>query len=161
MKIIDEQGRLFGKINIIDFIFLILVIGVLGAGAMRLTKDPIPTETIGQAEIELHIQGIGEVGAAVIEVGQEVYHYDDNELMGTIQKIEVEPLVEASKEGGQWTETEVPNAYLVKLVIEGPVKLGEVTIQTGSQDLLIGSEYRLKSNISTFAGTCMGFTILN
>lgn len=161
MKVIDKQGRLFGKINIIDLIFLILLVGALGAGFMRLTKDPIPTESLSQAEIELHVQGIGPVGAEAIKVGQEIYHYDNNELMGTVQEVEIEPLKDLSNDEGQWVETEVPNAYLVKLTIEGPVIQGSITNQTGGQDLLIGSEYRLKSNVSTFAGTCMGFTIHN
>lgn len=161
MKIVDEQGRLFGKINLIDLIFLILLIAVVVTGAKRLTKDPIPVESTGHAEITLHIQGIGEAGAAAIQKGQKIYHYDTNELMGVIKNVQRQPLTEFSKEDGQWMESEVPNAYLVILTIDGPVTIGDITTKTGSEDLLIGSEYRLKSNVSTFAGTCMDFSIRN
>ncbi len=161
MKIIDQQGRLFGKINIIDLIFLILVIGIIAAGAKRMTQDPIPAESTGTAEIVLHVKGIGEVGAEAICEGQKLYHYDTNEYMGEIKSVEVEPFVDSSRVDGQWVEAENPNVYLVILTIEGPVTKGDINTMTGSENLLIGSEYRLKSNVSTFAGTCMGFSILD
>ena len=40
MKLIDEKGKLFGKINVIDFVIVIIVIGLLaGVGYKLFIQD--------------------------------------------------------------------------------------------------------------------------
>ena len=49
MKIVDEKGKLFGKINLIDFLALVLVVAALVLMAVRFLlpaeKEPAEKET--------------------------------------------------------------------------------------------------------------------
>ncbi|MFV0440821.1 MAG: DUF4330 domain-containing protein [Lachnospirales bacterium] len=40
MKIIDEKGRFFGKVNLLDLVVLVFVVVVVGVIAMKLVQNP-------------------------------------------------------------------------------------------------------------------------
>ena len=39
MKLIDEKGKLFGKVNVVDLIVIIIIAGIVGAVGYRLTSS--------------------------------------------------------------------------------------------------------------------------
>ena len=49
MKLIDEKGRLFGKINLIDLLVVILIVAVIAAVAWKLGGRKAATAVTGSA----------------------------------------------------------------------------------------------------------------
>ena len=50
MKLIDEKGRLFGKINLIDLLVVILIVAVIAAVAWKLGGRKAAAAVTGSAK---------------------------------------------------------------------------------------------------------------
>ena len=95
MKIIDNNGRLFGKISIID-VFVILVVAILAVAlylktnTMTHTSTAIPNEAI---EYRVRVQSTYPYVADAIRVGDKVYDEDNPGVgcLGEITAVEVLP----------------------------------------------------------------------
>ena len=89
MKLIDEKGRLFGKINLFDLLVVLLVlVGVIGMGT-RLIKTNRETAEMTTANFQLEIVGAQECFKTAYNVGDSLYEADT--LLGTITAVEVAP----------------------------------------------------------------------
>src|SRR5690554_1165418 len=94
MKIINEKGKLFGLINIID-LAVVMILGLLVVGgAMRMKSKPIVVSETSKAYITYEVQDIRMVSVDNIEVGDPLYHYDKGDFVGTIVEKEVKPFTE-------------------------------------------------------------------
>ena len=95
MKIIDNNGRLFGKISIID-VFVLLVVAVLAVGlylktnTMTHTSTAIPNDVI---EYRVRVQSTYPYVADAIQVGDKVFDEDTPGIgsVGVITAVEVTP----------------------------------------------------------------------
>ena len=38
MKLVDENGKIFGKVNIVDLIVLVLIVAIAAAGIIRVSS---------------------------------------------------------------------------------------------------------------------------
>ena len=59
MKIIDEKGRLFGKINLIDLLVIVLVVAVVAAVGWKLVGKKAAAGDLPGAVAEKEGQGLG------------------------------------------------------------------------------------------------------
>jgi len=88
MKIIDNNGRLFGKISIID-VFVILVVAVLAVAlylktnTMTHTSTAVPNDVI---EYQVLVQSTYPYVAEAIQVGDKVFD-EDNPNVGCVGEI--------------------------------------------------------------------------
>ncbi len=89
MKLMDEKGRLFGKINLFDLLVLLLVIvGIVGMST-RLIKTDRETAEMTTATYHVEIVGAQECFKEVYKVGDSLYEGDT--LLGTVTAVEVTP----------------------------------------------------------------------
>ncbi len=158
MKLIDEKGRLFGLVNVLDLLFvLILAVAIVG-GAKRLKGTRVVNDTSRRASVEFLVKEVRQVTVDNIKVGDEVYHYDKGTYFGKITKTWVEPYTEKVESGdGAWVMAQVPERYNVHIIIEGDMQESDQAYTFGGEQLKIGNEYRLKTKTSAFFGTCFGF----
>ena len=94
MKIIDKNGRLFGKISIID-VLVILVVVVLAA-SLAFKKNQTHTGTVVSnipITFQMRINGVRTYVADAIRVGDNLYDLDNrsNGALGEITGMEVLP----------------------------------------------------------------------
>ena len=88
MKIMDNNGRLFGKISIID-VLVIAVVAVLAVAmylktnTMTHTSTALPSDVI---EYEVKVQNVQPYVAEAIRVGDKVYD-EDNPSVGCVGEI--------------------------------------------------------------------------
>lgn len=99
MKLIDDKGRLFGKINVIDFLVILFLLGltpILYYGYKIATyKPPPPSQTIIKLqqstfkEFDVLFRNIPEKFLPLIQVGDKFYKKTENnkKLIGEIVKI--------------------------------------------------------------------------
>lgn len=123
MRIIDRNGRLFGKISVID-VLVILVVAVLGAALYFKSQQPhtgssVPVQTITY-------QVLVEAAPAYLEenihVGDKVYDktYESSGALGEITEIERLPSAkQATYYDGTVAMAEVDDAVNLLLTIRG------------------------------------------
>lgn len=91
MKIIDKNGKLFGKISIIDILVVAIVIVLAIAVYSRFfTKTTTAVAAVNDSfEYQLCIKGVRELTVDALRVGDKVYDSENNTYLGTITAIEV------------------------------------------------------------------------
>lgn len=105
MRLMDDKGRLFGKINIFDLLVLLLVIvGVVGM-SLRLASNRQELGETKTAVYQLEIKEGQECLKDAFQVGDALYEKDT--LLGTI------------------TEVRVENAGTLRLLPDGTAKMVE------------------------------------
>ena len=136
MKIIDKNGRLFGKLNLIDLaVILVIVVAVAALGMKLFGNDAV--EAVTSPDVKVTYQVVCEdVPRAVAEYCQENYH---------------QQLLSSGK---------LLNAYIVECVadempdetidlyfkIEGTASYSGNTYAMGSQEVRVGMDHLVKTS---------------
>lgn len=156
MRIIDEKGKLFGIINIIDLTVLLIIVLLVGGGIKRAkTKPELITET-KKALITVEVSEIRKPTVDALVVGDSFYHYDKGVLLGKIVDKKVEPYKEAVESGdGKWVLAEVPEKYVVKLTIEADAKVTPDLVSVEGEHIRVGTQFRLKNKKVAIFGTIL------
>lgn len=151
---IDSKGKLFGKINIIDLV-LVLVVGVLIAGGVYKFSNMQNISTEDQKKISVSIELEGEKKGLVdaIKDGDilldSVRGTEFGKVIGKTIKPHLEMVV---NKDGTVEYREIPGNFDAEVKIDAMAIIDEDGILVGTKPLYIGSEIRLKSNLYVF--TC-------
>jgi len=151
MKIIDERGSLFGKINIIDLFVVILILSVIPMvmWGNRLASHPesLPKETI---EVKIKLNAIIPELAEVIKEGD--VEEDKSGIVGRIVKIisnEPQKILSMGEN--------IESGYReIRLLLELSCVVGEGTIKYGNNVLRIGAGLTFTTDIYTVGGVIVG-----
>lgn len=151
MKILDEKGRLFGKLNIVDFLVTLCVILAVGAIAVQLFAAPIreavtPTVTMTstfrirganqfiQDELELHpilgeqlIAGNDYLDAYIVDVQSEQY---------VVQTITADGII---------VEAYDPIKVDYIITVESEITANTPILKIGTQEVRAGRTFTLKT----------------
>lgn len=117
---IDDKGRLFGKINLVDAVVLLFVLLAL-AGAFyrfyftsRIMQPAVPERITYKATLA----GVRQVSADTLNVGDKVFLEPSNQFMGTIVEKVVEPAKgDVVKTNGEVVEAVMPGRFNVHMTI--------------------------------------------
>lgn len=155
MKIIDKKGRLFGLINIIDLLFILIVVFAIVSGVKKF-ENKIPTaEATKEGTVTYLVTNIRKVSIDQMVPGDALYHYDKGTYVGTIEDVKVEPFTDLVEYQGQWVDAPVPNKYQAYIKVKVDFVDSSEAYLVGGEPTRVGSEYRLKTKRNTFYGTCM------
>ena len=161
MKLIDEKGRLFGLINVIDLFVLTMIVCLIGFGGYKMLRvNPrIATEN-KDAVIKLLITDVRDVTVNAIAEGETTRDFDKNTLLGTIVKKEVKNTTkQVTTSDGRIVEAEVPGKFDVMFHIEGKATISNNTILMGNQDIRVGKQLGIKGLKYAVRGTVMDISI--
>ena len=146
MKIIDDKGRLFGIINIIDLFISVLLIVLIGFGTYKVFRVN-PTVAVNTQKVTMvyFIQEVRDVTYNAIEEGEIAKDYDKNSVYGKIIKKEALPAKKmAETADGRFVEAEIPNRFDVKIYIEGDAVISKTGVYMGGQEVRIGYTAAIK-----------------
>ncbi len=146
MKIIDEKGRLFGIINIIDLFISVMLIVLIGFGAYKVFRVN-PTVAVNTQKVTMvyFIQEVRDVTYNAIEEGEIAKDYDKNSVYGKIIKKEAMPALKmAETADGRFVEAEIPNRLDVKVYIEGDAVISKTGVYMGGQEIRVGYTAAIK-----------------
>ena len=88
--IIDKKGKLFGKINIIDFLILIILVAAIVILGMKFLGGGRGKDT-QKIEIKFRIEEIDEWVTENVEVGDALYDGTYEQDLGIVTNVEVSP----------------------------------------------------------------------
>lgn len=134
--IIDEKGKLFGKISIIDILVIVLVVvGVLGIGVAykQIKANGILTENkslfgeqtdLDTLVVTMRLEEVREATVSAIKVGDEIFAVDTGKYLGEITSVSTEPATRVGADiYGNVFEAEVPEKIDAILTVSVPGKL--------------------------------------
>lgn len=160
MKIINEKGKLFGIINIIDLGVILIIALLIGGGAKRMKKNPGITAETKKALITIEVSDVRTPTVDGIVIGDPLYHYDKGGIIGQIIEKKVENYKEPVESGdGRWISAEVPDKYVVIMTVEADVKENPDVIIAGGEQIRIGTQFKLKNRNVAVLGTILGVEV--
>ena len=121
MKLIDEEGKLFGIVNVIDVCIIIIVI-VLGVGAFY--KFNVLDKTSSTAAMQpitytVRVDKIRDFVLSNVETGDTIFDQASGNAIGTIVNVESEQAYEyINMPDGTFTKAPVENRINVIFTIE-------------------------------------------
>ncbi|MCL2843126.1 MAG: DUF4330 domain-containing protein [Oscillospiraceae bacterium] len=123
---IDETGRLFGKINVIDLGILLLVVFIAIGAFLKFAVLEQTTVTIEAAPVSytLEITNVRDWTIRNIRVGDTLYV--TGTAVGTVVGIETRPhrVAVSSNDGAVWWG-DVPERYVVEVEVEGTATVSD------------------------------------
>ncbi|NLC03424.1 MAG: DUF4330 domain-containing protein [Tissierellia bacterium] len=155
MKIVNEKGKLFGLINIIDLMVVLILALIIVGGASRFRTKPIVVNDDSKAIITFAVSDIRMATVENIIVGDPIYHYDKGGYIGDILDLKVEPYKEPLESDGKWINAEIPEKYVATFTVEADVRDNPDFILVGGEQTRIGVEFRVKNKRIAFFATVM------
>lgn len=124
--VMDQKGKLFGKISIIDLLILAFVIVAVAATAYKFhfsAHKDVNTAN-GQIVYTLKVQGVRDFTANQLAVGDAVYDKESNKEIGEITQIRKEDAEEfVNMADGTFVMQNIPNKYDLYLTIESDARI--------------------------------------
>jgi hypothetical protein len=151
MKLVDEKGRLFGLINIIDLVVLVVILALVGFGAYKtigFDNNGTPTE-IGtathKATIVFEVREVRDFTINSVSIGEVLKDYSKNTDYGTITNVEVKPAIRLIEtEDGKIVEAVVPGKSTMLLFVDGFANVSQTSILMAGRDVRIGYDFDIK-----------------
>lgn len=161
MKIIDKKGKLFGLINIIDLVALLVLVLLVVGGGKRMKNKPVISNESTEAYITFEVSDIRDVSVKNIVEGDKLFHYDRNGYIGIIEEVKIKPFTEKLEDNGQWVDAEVPGKYTATMKVKANVKNTEDVVYSGEEQTRVGIQYRVKNKRIAVMGTVIDMEILD
>ncbi|MCD1146784.1 DUF4330 domain-containing protein [Peptoniphilus sp. KCTC 25270] len=159
MQLMDKKGKLFGIVNIIDLLFVLILIVAIVGGITRFKDTSVVAESTGKGKVTMMVADVRSQTVENIREGQELYHYDKGVYMGKISKVEVTPYLDKVEGNGEWIQAEVPDKYTIFIELDVDVTETDKSYVVGGEEIRVGVEYRVKSKTSAFTGVVVGINV--
>lgn len=152
MKLIDEKGKLFGKVNVVDLIVFLIVVGVVCAVTYRLTSSRVnvgggnPVTTDEQyCYVTLYSSLVVPEISQSLNVGDKLVansKYTDAEIVSIDEK---PAAYVATNSEGEAVLSEHPIWKDLTVVVKEKVDPTSVILKVGNQEARVGYSYILKT----------------
>lgn len=161
MRFIDKKGKLFGLINIFDLMVLMILGLLIIGGIIRVRSRPIVAKETSKAHIIYETLDVRMNIIENVEIGDPIYNFDQDGLVGTIAEKTHEPFTEILEKDGQWINAEVPDKYRLTFKVEADVKNNPDVVLAGGEEIRVGIQYRLKNKKLSFFATILEIELLD
>jgi hypothetical protein len=166
LKLLDDKGKVFGLINIIDLIVLVFVVALVLGGAYRF-YGPRQNGDIFQQEgdtvlMKGRVFDVSKYTANVIRVGDIVIDTAAQVPFGEIISVETVPHrrpVDTAE--GKVVLSEVPERFDVILSLKGAARVSEHAIRIATHDVRVGSRIVLGGREYSIATTILQVEVLD
>ncbi|MDP4117987.1 MAG: DUF4330 domain-containing protein [Bacillota bacterium] len=154
--IIDKQGKLFGKISVVDIFIIAVIIAAIVMLGVKLGGLENFRTAQGEKTYVVKVEGVKQIVADAIKKGDSLGDGKGVSL-GVVQGKEVKTArVIKQKENGQYISVENPNRVDVYLTIKGKGKENNGTFYLGgSVSLLVGTVRYFVDSAVNFQGSIM------
>ncbi len=144
MKLFDYNGKLFGKISIVDLIIIVFIVAAAGGSYVFLKKNIDESKATRSYSIILEYRGIEENLMNAIIPGKTVYERVQNQPIGTLQDVKFEPDTEynISSLTGELVYERIPGKYDAHLYLD----------ITTDEDIYVGKYLSIGTKDFTGAG---------
>ncbi len=160
----DKNGKMGGKISIIDiFVLLIVIVAAFGI-SMRFLSAPAKNakETV-RVSFVVEVEGIRKYSVDALGKKGNVIDIKQKYLVGEITDFKSEPQKRESFDAnGEIVYAEVPERYTARVTIESDCKQTENGYYVGDNtELAVGSDIQIATKYANSSGKIISITELN
>ena len=138
MKLIDEKGRLFGKINLIDLLVVLLIIAVLAAVVWKLGGRKAAAAVTGTEKKAVYTVEFEDVPA-------DIAHFAETQIGKSL--VNDSKVIAASITDVQTEDYAGENGHLrLYITVEASASFTGNVYKVGPQEVRVGYEYILKTS---------------
>lgn len=163
MKLIDKEGRIFGKINILDFIAIVLALFLLLLAVLKVFNAQLSNLTAESelVTIEVKVSAVMDKGYFdVVKVGDrlgEVKQYID----ATVTDVEILPVEETHlDEDGNTVVSTNPLQEKAIVTFEATLPYENYKYKFGSQELRQGKTINLESDLYRYEAQIISIKVV-
>jgi hypothetical protein len=151
-RFLDERGRFFGKVNIVDVIVLLVIIAVVAFAVVRTTGGSSTTfpVTVTYTVEEVRQATVNALTDAVAAKG--TVRDDGGTVLGKVVEVTPRPTQEENTATGQAYVSQVYSD--VDIVVQGTgslsgstVRIGSVMVRVGKKVTLVGAGFEVQTVI--------------
>ena len=154
--IIDKNGKLFGKISIVDLFILLVIIAAAVFLFLKFSGIAEDRANTTEKSYTVMINGIKEISASYLKTGEKLYD-DKGSFMGVIKDIKLQPSeVVKTLDNGKYVVAQNPERIDAVLTITGKgFTSGGIFYLDGKVSLLVGTERFFKGDRVDFEGNIL------
>ena len=147
---IDENGKLGGKINLIDFLIVVVILAVIAFAVSRfLFKDDKDNTVSDPVIIEFICAEVNDYTVERLETGAPVLDGNANRDLGTAVDFTIDDATTyAATESGKTVLVDIPESKSVVVTVEGAGELDDNGL------LIDGTRYGIGHSVTVFVGKC-------
>lgn len=158
MKFIDDKGKLFGLVNIVDLLIILAALLLLGGAAYKL-KGMGGKETARTVRVTVIATSIRPEMLAGVEVGDKMVS-GSSYTNAVITDVDIRPAyLITTDSAGRRVEATDPFLKDLIVTIEGKTVISGATINLGGQEIRRGKDYYIKSLDYEFKGKILDVAI--
>lgn len=164
MRFLDEKGRVFGKISVVDLtIVLVLVVAAAWFGYAKFGRD-LGAEIAAReapARFTIVIATIRPTTAACFHEGDKVFEFKTGANIGVITGVAVEQGdVWALQPDGRWLRTKTDDRVDAYVTVEATARVGENTITVNGVEVRVGTSIGITTKWVQVNGNIMTLELL-
>lgn len=153
MKIIDEKGRLFGKLNLIDLLVILLVLAVAFALVWKLGGQKV-AETATSTTTSIAYTVVFE------DLQKDVADYAESQVGQSL--VNSSKVIDAKITGCSTEESTVTDGHVnLFLTVEARGTYSGYVYHVGSQEVRVGNGYILKTSCFELSGIVSDMEVSN
>lgn len=145
---IDNKGRLFGKINLLDLVVLIAIVAVAGRFGLKYVQNRAAAPAAAPVTMKVTMK-LGSVSAPTmkfLEPGSDLYESKTRAYLGKVVEVRSQPAVVVTRgEDGLTTERTSKDTFDYFVTYEGPAVVSPTNITMGGYEIKIGRTNYLAS----------------
>jgi hypothetical protein len=161
MPWLDERGRLFGRVNIVDLMVLALVLIVAARlGLKSRVFRAVNPSTVKPVEVVLVVEDVRQATVDAMQEGETVLNTKSNAVLGKLVKKEVRPAQkEVQTADGRLVLAESPFKKDVYLTVRGEGQVTSNVIILGGAEMRVGASVAVKGLKFSVNSTVLGVKI--
>lgn len=156
MKLLDDKGRLFGRISVVDFSVVLLLVVALGWFAysrfvVNLRRN-LEEKTV-PCEVTVLVPAVRSPTVEALRKSEAMFEFKTNAYVGTVSSVREEPAkVWFLNNDGRWVETVTSDRSDVYVVLKASVRVSDNVITANGVELRVGQSINLKSKWVSVSG---------
>ncbi len=161
MKIIDDKGKLFGLINYLDLIVLLIVLLLAGKFFIldndENSKDFLKTQSDKEILLTYYVEGVKDISVSSVKEGDLFRDVETKNVLGEVMKVEVsQNKIQTSDRDGNVVYSEVPDRYDIMITLKCRGNISQKDIKVSNVDVQIGRSMLIESKLIRFMSVVHG-----
>jgi hypothetical protein len=160
LALVDNKGRLFGKINIIDLVIVLIILGVVAGSLYKLQLFGRHTSDERPVTVTLYLKEVSPETVDALQEGDILTESTENLPLGKVIKKEVrKALKEAPTADGRLVAADSPTKFDVYLTTEGNLRVTGDQVLVGRRDIKVGLNLNIKSPRAVCFPTVLAYEV--
>jgi len=162
MKIIDEKGKFFGKVNLIDLVVVFLAIFLVTAFCYKVLAPKISTSPLAEGEVTALVKCASKTESAAksVQKGQKLVFGTDYIKGATILDVSYSPSDSITTDSeGNLHMRKHPVLKDILITIQAKINTNAAILKVGTQELCQGKKFTVKTHTIEIDGSVESITI--